>query len=62
VYRARRHGEETRDANVHPNALVAATPTLATIVRGDGRVEMPQRMADGLGLAPPPRTAEQRRR
>ncbi|TXC70989.1 histidine kinase [Sphingomonas ginsenosidivorax] len=45
-----------REANVHLNALVAASPAVPTIVRGDGRVEMPQRMADWLGLATPPRS------
>lgn len=32
-----------------------SAPALAMIVRADGRVEMPDRMADWLGLAAPPR-------
>ena len=37
-------------------AMLRAAPAQAMLVRGDGRVEMPQRMADWLGLALAPRT------
>ncbi len=53
--RARAAAKVDREANVQLHALAAASPAVPTIVRGDGRVEMPQRMADWLGLATPPR-------
>jgi signal transduction histidine kinase len=43
-------------ANLHLSALVEASPAIATIVRADGRIEMPQRMIDWLGLATAPRS------
>ena len=54
--RARVHAQVALAENVHLKTLVQASPAIATIVRGDGRVEMPQRMADWLGLATPPRS------
>ena len=36
-------------------AMLDASPAAAMLVRGDGRVEMPQRLADWLGLARPAR-------
>lgn len=35
-------------------ALLGSAPALFAMVRSDGRIEMPQRMADWLGLAAPP--------
>ena len=40
--------------NVRLDAMLRAAPALATIVRADGRVDMPQRMADWLGLIAAP--------
>ncbi len=54
--RAKRDAEVVRSASLHLGMLVDASPAIATIVRGDGRVEMPQRLADWLGLATPPTT------
>ncbi|PAX09787.1 histidine kinase [Sphingomonas lenta] len=45
---------EARDAlreNARLHALLSGAPALAATVRPDGRVEMPRRMADWLGLA-----------
>ncbi len=36
-------------------ALIASGPALAMVVRADGRLELPDRLADWLGLAPPPK-------
>ncbi|WP_337137651.1 PAS domain-containing sensor histidine kinase [Sphingomonas aquatica] len=36
-------------------ALIASAPVLAAVVHADGRIEMPQRLADWLGLAAPVR-------
>ncbi|MBN8807582.1 MAG: PAS-domain containing protein [Sphingomonas sp.] len=36
-------------------ALLGVGPALAMVVRADGRLELPDRLADWLGLAPPPR-------
>jgi signal transduction histidine kinase len=41
--------------NARLQALLRSAPALAMVVRADGRVEMPQRMADWFGLAEPPR-------
>jgi len=54
--RAKAEAGAAHEANAHLHALIEASPALSTIVRGDGRVEMPQRMADWLGLATPPRS------
>jgi signal transduction histidine kinase len=36
-------------------AMLRSAPAMAMVVRADARVEMPERMADWLGLATPPR-------
>ncbi|MEG3165424.1 PAS-domain containing protein [Sphingomonas sp. PB2P19] len=54
--RAKAAAQAALDANAQLTALVEASPALVTIVRGDGRVEMAQRMADWLGLATPARS------
>ncbi len=41
--------------NQRLQALLRSAPALSMIVRADGRVEMPQRMADWLGLSETPR-------
>ncbi|TGX44740.1 PAS domain-containing sensor histidine kinase [Sphingomonas naasensis] len=41
---------ETEDRNARLNALIAGSPAQAMLVRADGRVEVPQRLADWLGL------------
>jgi signal transduction histidine kinase len=52
---ARRDGE-TMIAAAHEAEVVRhSAPALAMLVRSDGRVEMPDRMADWFGLASPPR-------
>ncbi|MDB5677007.1 PAS domain-containing sensor histidine kinase [Sphingomonas bacterium] len=37
------------------SSLLASGPALAMVVRADGRLELPDRLADWLGLVPPPR-------
>ncbi|WP_374943552.1 PAS-domain containing protein [Sphingomonas sp.] len=39
--------------NVRLQAMLRSAPALAMVVRADGRVEMPQRMADWFGLSEP---------
>ena len=53
--RARREAADTYDASARLEALLGSAPALAMIVRADGRVECPERLADWLGLAPVPR-------
>lgn len=53
--RARRQAEEAFAANARLEAMLAAAPALAMVVRADGRVECPLRLADWLGLASVPR-------
>lgn len=53
--RARRDATESRGQNAMFEALLAGAPALAMIVRADGRIEMPGRLADWLGLNPAPR-------
>jgi signal transduction histidine kinase len=53
--KARRDAMEARGQNAVFEALLAGAPALAMIVRADGRIEMPGRLADWLGLSPPPR-------
>ena len=36
-------------------ALLGSGPALAMVVRADGRLELPDRLADWIGLSPPPR-------
>lgn len=43
------------EKDLRHTALEAASPAQAVIVHGDGRVEMPQQVADWLGLDAPPR-------
>jgi signal transduction histidine kinase len=54
-FRARRDAVATLVANARLEALVGSAPALAMIVRADGRLELPDRLADWLGLSPPPR-------
>ncbi len=53
--KARRDAAATFAANARLEALVGSAPALAMIVRADGRLELPDRLADWLGLSPPPR-------
>jgi len=53
--RARAGARDTLDANARLQAIVGGSPAQAMVVRADGRVEMPRRLADWLGLSEPPR-------
>lgn len=53
--RARAEAGEIAEDNASLRGLLDGAPAIATVVRADGRVEMPQRMADWLGIAVPPR-------
>ncbi|MEN2788413.1 PAS-domain containing protein [Sphingomonas oligophenolica] len=53
--RARRAAASTLVANARLEALLGSAPALAMVVRTDGRLELPDRLADWLGLSPPPR-------
>ena len=53
--RARREAVEAYAANARLEAMLASAPALAMVVRADGRVECPERLADWLGLSPAPR-------
>lgn len=53
--KARREATATFAANARLEALLASAPALTMIVRADGRLELPDRLADWFGLAPPPR-------
>jgi len=53
--RARAEAGETLDANARLQAIVGGSPAQAMVVRADGRVEMPRRLADWLGLSESPR-------
>nr|WP_261295447.1 PAS domain-containing sensor histidine kinase [Sphingomonas hylomeconis] len=53
--RARRGAAATAASNARLEALLAAAPALAMVVRTDGRVELPERLADWFGLSPAPR-------
>lgn len=53
--RARREAAATFAENARLTAMLASAPALAMIVRADGRVECPERLADWFGLATPPR-------
>ena len=48
--RLRAEARETADRDARLAALVAGSPAQAMIVRADGRVEVPRRLADWLGL------------
>src|SRR2546423_14186124 len=52
--RARAAAAATLAGNDKLNALLAAAPALAMVVRGDSRLEMPDRVVGWLGLGPPP--------
>ena len=49
--RAKREAAATRDENVRLAALLASAPALAMVVRADGRVDVPPRLVDWLGLS-----------
>ena len=53
--RARAAAAATLAGNDKLNALLASAPALAMVVRADGRLELPDRLADWLGLVPPPK-------
>ncbi len=53
--RARGQGEAAMAGESRVEALLASSPAVAMIVRTDGRLEMPDRLADWLGFAQPPR-------
>ncbi len=53
--RARREAEDAFAANARLEAMLGSAPALAMVVRADGRVECPERLADWLGLSPVPR-------
>ncbi|GGA39582.1 sensor histidine kinase [Sphingomonas psychrolutea] len=53
--RARREAVEAFAANTRLEAMLASAPALALLVRADGRVECPPRLADWLGLTTTPR-------
>jgi len=53
--RARAEAAETADANGRLAAIVQGSPAQAMVVRSDGRVEMPRKLADWLGLEALPR-------
>ncbi len=48
--RARASARDTLTANARLQAMAAGSPALAMVVRSDGRVELPRRLADMLGL------------
>ena len=52
---ARGHARLTEANAARLEALLASAPALAMVVRADGRLEMPDRLADWLGLATPAR-------
>ena len=53
--RARAAASATAADNERLSALLASAPALAMVVRADGRLELPDRLADWLGLSPVPR-------
>jgi signal transduction histidine kinase len=53
--RARAAAAATLAANDKLGALLASGPALSMVVRADGRLELPDRLADWLGLVPPPK-------
>jgi len=53
--RARAAASATAAGNDKLSALLSLAPALAMVVRADGRLELPDRLADWLGLSPPPR-------
>lgn len=53
--RAKAAASATAADNDKLSALLASAPALAMVVRADGRLELPERLADWLGLSPAPR-------
>jgi signal transduction histidine kinase len=53
--RARQQGRALGAEHARVTALLQAAPALPMLVRADGQVECPQRLADWLGLSQPPR-------
>ncbi|THD36872.1 MAG: PAS domain-containing sensor histidine kinase [Sphingomonas sp.] len=53
--RAKAAAGATAVGNEKLSALLASGPALAMVVRADGRLELPDRLADWIGLSPPPR-------
>ncbi|RYE00826.1 MAG: histidine kinase, partial [Sphingomonadales bacterium] len=53
--RARADAAAMAEDHVRFNTLVSGSPAQAMIVRADGRIEMPRRLADWLGLQQIPR-------
>ncbi|MGY4396016.1 signal transduction histidine kinase [Sphingomonas sp. UYAg733] len=53
--RAQREAVTTTLANARLEALLAAAPALAMVVRTDGRLELSDRLTDWFGLSSPPR-------
>lgn len=53
--RARAAGAAAHAENIRLSALLASSPALPLVVRQDGRVNVPERLADWLGLMPAPR-------
>ncbi len=53
--RARSAAAATFANNDKLSSLLGSAPALAMVVRADGRLELPDRLADWLGLAPPPK-------
>ena len=53
--RARAEATAMADANARLEALVSGSPAQAMLVRADGRIELPRRLADWLGLQTLPR-------
>lgn len=54
-FRSRRDAAAALIANARLEALLGSAPALAMIVRADGRLELPDRLADWFGLSPTPR-------
>lgn len=52
---ARAEGKSALVENDRLSAMLASAPALSLIIRPDGRLTMPDRLADCLGLSPPPR-------
>ncbi|MEI9927119.1 MAG: hypothetical protein WDN44_04590 [Sphingomonas sp.] len=53
--RARTGARDTLAANTRLQAMAAGSPALAMLIRADGRIELPRRLADALGLDDIPR-------
>lgn len=53
--RAKREAANAFANNARLEAMLASAPALSMVIRADGRIECPQRLADWLGLANTPR-------